>query len=95
MQACVTPSLAIGACHMDATKLLLRVAEVLHKVDGVGNVSLISCLPNAVVHRQAVEEIVESLLVSHSEGGYRVGAVGLIRPLRLIRPIRPVRQIIN
>ena len=43
----------------------LGIAEVLHEGDCVGDVGLVGCLAYAMVHGQAVEEVVYGLLVGH------------------------------
>ena len=56
---------AVGAGHVDGTETALGMAEVLHKADGVGDVGFVGCLPDAMVHGQGVEEVVEGFGVGH------------------------------
>lgn len=49
---------AIGSGNMDGAEATLGVAEVLHEGDCVGDVGLVGCLAYAMVHGQAVEEVV-------------------------------------
>ena len=58
---------AVGAGHVDGTEAALGVAEVLHEADGVGDVGLVGSLPDAVVHGQGVEEVVEGFGVGHKK----------------------------
>lgn len=56
---------AIGTGHMDAAERAMRLAEMLHELDGIEEVGLIGLLAYEVIHRQRGEHIVESVLICH------------------------------
>ena len=56
---------AVGAGHMYASELALRVAEGGHEVDGGLYVCLIGSSADALVHRQLCKHEVKCLLIGH------------------------------